>query len=206
MDSISKSYFSLLVVIIVASNMVIFQPAKAEVEIVSTSCGIFVDNIVEGEPITITVQMYPAPPVGEVFSNLSVGIVSPQQGISGWGPWDQKNILTDFNGIAKITFNIPTFGSQANWNVWVYFGGQYLANNTLFYQSGHWERNFFVSPAQTPTSSPTVTPFPSPSPTPITTLTPAPSIPEFPATLGITLFVMTTLSLLLVLRRKHSSQ
>jgi len=165
-----------------------------------------VDNIVEGEPITITVQMYPAPPVGEVFSNLSVGIVSPQQGISGWGPWDQKNILTDSNGIAKITFNIPTFGSQANWNVWVYFGGQYLANNTLFYQSGHWERNFFVSPAQTPTSSPTVTPFPSPSPTPITTLTPAPSIPEFPATLGITLFVMTTLSLLLVLRRKHSSQ
>lgn len=153
MDSMRKSYSSLLVVIIVASSMLIIQPAKAEGEIVATSCGIFVDNIVEGEPITLTVQMYPAPPVGEVFSNISVGIVSPSQGISGWGPWDQKNIITDTNGVAKVTFNIPTFGSAANWNVWLYFGGQYFANNSIYYQPGHWERTFFISPAQT--SSPT---------------------------------------------------
>jgi hypothetical protein len=181
MDSISKSFFPLLVVIIVASSMMISQPATAEVEIVSTSCGIFVDNIVEGEPITFTVQLYPAPPIGEVFSNLSVGIVSPQQGISGWGPWDQKNIITDSNGMAKITFNIPTFGSQANWNVWVYFGGQHFGNNTLYYQSGHWERNFFVSSAKTPTLTPlpseTSTPTPTSSITTSPTLTIAPSLP-----------------------------
>jgi hypothetical protein len=131
-------------------GLLVIYPARAEVENVGTSCSIIVDNIVEGQPITITIQMYPAPPVGEVFSNLSVGIVSPMQGISGNGPWDQKNILTDSNGVAKIIFNIPTFGSQANWNVWVYFGGQYFANSTLYYQSGHWESNFFISPAQTP--------------------------------------------------------
>jgi hypothetical protein len=37
-------------------------------------------------------------------------------------------------------------------------------------------------------------------------VSPTPSIPEFPATLGITLLIMTTLALLIVLRRKHSSQ
>jgi len=145
-----KAIVLLPVTLIVTIGLLVIYPARAEVENVGTSCSIIVDNIVEGQPITITIQMYPAPPVGEVFSNLSVGIVSPMQGISGNGPWDQKNILIDSNGIAKIIFNIPTFGSQANWNVWVYFGGQYLANSTLYYQPGHWESNFFISPAKTP--------------------------------------------------------
>ncbi len=142
-----------LIALTLAISMVTICPVKAQIENINTSSGIFVDNIVEGQPITITIQIYPAPPSGETFSNISVGIVSPSQGISGWGPWDQKNIITDTNGVAKVTFNIPTFGSAANWNVWLYFGGQYFANNTVYYQSGHWERTFFISPAQT--SSPT---------------------------------------------------
>jgi len=149
MDKTKKTPLLLLIAVVLIISRFVICPVKAEVETISTSCGIFVDNIVEGEPITLTVQMYPAPPVGEVFSNLSVGIVSPQQGISGWGPWDQK-IITDTNGAAKVTFNIPTFSSAANWNVWLYFGGQYFANNSLYYQPGYWERIFFISPAQTP--------------------------------------------------------
>jgi len=142
-----------LIALTLAISWVTICPVQAQIENISTSSGIFVGNIVEGQPITITIQIYPAPPSGETFSNISVGIVSPLQGISGNGPWDQKNIVTDTNGVAKVTFNIPTFGSAANWNVWLYFGGQYFANNTIYYQSGHWERSFFISPAQT--SSPT---------------------------------------------------
>ena len=142
-----------LIALTLAISWVTICPVQAQIENVGTSSGIFVDNIVEGQPISITIQIYPAPPSGETFSNISVGIVSPLQGISGNGPWDQKNIVTDTNGVAKVTFNIPTFGSAANWNVWLYFGGQYFANNTIYYQSGHWERSFFISPAQT--SSPT---------------------------------------------------
>jgi len=143
-----------LIALTLAISWVTICPAKAQIENISTSSGIFVDNIVEGQPITITVQIYPAPPSGETFSNISVGIVSPLQGISGNGPWDQKNIVTDTNGVAKVTFNIPTFGSAANWNVWLYFGGQYFANSTIYYQSGHWQRNFFISAANTPTPTP----------------------------------------------------
>ena len=160
----------LVLIFLTASSITIIQPAKAEVENVGTSCSIFVDNIVEGQPITITVQIYPAPPSGETFSNLSLGIISPAQGISGYGPWDKKNILTDSNGVTKVTFNIPTF--SGTWNVWVYFGGQYFDNNTLYYQSGHWERNFFISSAQTPTPSTPASPSPSLSPIPSTTQLP----------------------------------
>ena len=119
---------------------------------VSTTCNIFVDALVEGQPITIKLQIYPAPPEGEIISNLSVGIISPLQGISGWGCWDQKNVRTDSNGVAVVTFYVQTL--SANWNVWVYFGGQYFANNTIFFQSGFWERYFFISPAKTPTPTP----------------------------------------------------
>jgi hypothetical protein len=207
MGSINKVYTLLLVTIISISSLLITQSVKAEVENVSTSCGIFVDSIVEEQPVTVVVQIFPAPPSGEVFNNLTVWMTSPMQGVwgnGGNGPWSKGHISTDTSGRATVTFDIITFGGY--WNIGLYFEGQYYVNNTIYYQPGNWQTGFTVSPVQTPIPSPTVTPYPSPSPTPITTLTPAPSIPEFPATLGITLFVMTILSLLLVLRRKHSSQ
>lgn len=200
MDCINKAYTLLLIAITVTSVLFIMQPAKAEIEKVGTSCSIFVDDVVEGQPITITVQIFPAPPSGEVFSNISVGIVSPSQGISGWGPWDQKNIFTDPNGVAKATFYIPTFGSPANWNVWAYFGGQYLANNTLYYQSSHLESKFYISAAQTPTPSPTASPFPSPSPTPSPTQRPTITTgPEPPKTETLSITIVASVTLAVVL-------
>lgn len=155
MGCINKATTLLLIAITAVLVLFLIQSTQAEIENIGTSCSIIVDDVVEGQPITITVQIFPAPPLGEVFSNVSVGIVSPLQGISGNGPWDQKNICTDSNGVAKVTFYIPTFGSPTNWNVWVYFGGQYLANNTLYYQASHLESKFYISAAQTPTPKPT---------------------------------------------------
>ena len=204
MGSIDKVCTLLLVAVIAISSLLLIKPVTAEVENISTSCYILVDNVVEGQPVTVTVQIFPAPPAGEVFSNISVGITSPLQGISGNGPWDQTNILTDSNGVAKVTFNnIATFGSPANWNVWVYFGGQYLSNSTMYYQPGHWESIFFVSAIQTQTPSPTTNPTPL-SPTPTPTVPPAPSVPEFSWLMILPLFIFMLSIAVMVRLRKRS--
>ena len=49
--------------------VVLFQPVNAQVEGVTTSCTIFVDDIVEGQPVTATIQMSPATPTGKVTLN-----------------------------------------------------------------------------------------------------------------------------------------
>jgi hypothetical protein len=147
-----KVYTFLLIVFIAASSLLIIQPVKAQVETVSTSCGIFVDNIVEGQPVIVEVQIYPAPPSGEIFYNLSVWMTSPMQGVwgnGGNGPWGKGPISTDADGKATVTFDISTFSGY--WNVGLYFPGQYFANDTIYYQPGNWQRGFTVSPTQTPT-------------------------------------------------------
>jgi hypothetical protein len=163
MGRTNKLNILILIAIVAISSLLFIQPAKAEVENVSTSCGIFVDSIVEGQPITIGVQIFPAPPSGETFNNLFVWITSPMQGVSGYGPWDKSNITTDTDGKATVTFDIHTFSGY--WNVGLYFGGQYFANNTIYYQPGNWQRGFSISSAQTPTPLPVASPSPSPSPT-----------------------------------------
>ena len=131
MGNINKVYTFLLIAIIASSSLLVIQPAKAEVESVGTSCSISIqpDNIVEGQPITVVVQIFPAPPSGEIFNNLFVWITSPAQGVSGYGPWSKSNISTDTNGIATVTFDISTFSGY--WNVGLSFEGQYFANNTI---------------------------------------------------------------------------
>jgi hypothetical protein len=174
-----KSVILLLVLILLSAYpMTIVQLAKASVENVGTSCSILVDDIVEPQPITVEVQIYPAPPEGEVFNDISIVIVSPLQGTVGndpWGtgPWD-KRFSSDIDGKATVTFDIHTFGGY--WIVDFYFGGQYFANNTIYYEPVQSQRNFFVSSIETPAPSPTVSPSPSPEPT----FSPEPTVPTSP--------------------------
>jgi len=172
------NYLLVLFVVILALNLLTIQPVEAQVENVTTSCTIIVNDIIDGQPVTLAIQIYPAPPEGEVFSNISATIVSPLQGIWGngtTGPWDIGNITTDSNGKATVNFDIPTFSGY--WNAEAYFGGQYFANNTIHYQPCVRQINFHVSGLKTP----------SPAPTQNTTLSPSsnssiaasPSVPEF---------------------------
>jgi hypothetical protein len=162
MGKIKKAYTLLLLIIILITSWLVICPAKAEVENISTTCGIFVDSIIEGQPVTITIQVYPAPPEGQVFNNLIVGLTSPMQGVwgnGGNGPWSKSNISTDSNGRATVTFGIVSFSGY--WNVDLYFGGQYFDNKSVYYQPINSQRGFTISPAQ------------SPKPTQISTLGPA---------------------------------
>ena len=199
MGIINKAYTLLLIAIIATSVLFIIQPAKAEVENVGTSCSIIVDDVVEGQPINAVVQIYPAPPSGETYNNLFVWITSPAQGISGYGPWGKSHISSDTNGVAKVTFDITTF--SGGWNIGVSFEGQYFANNTIYYLPGNWQRNFYVSSAQTPTPSPTASPSPSPSPTPSPTQLPTINTgPEPPQTVPFsTLTVLAVASIVIAI-------
>jgi hypothetical protein len=170
-----KSFVPLLVLILLSAYpLTIVQLVKASVENVGTSCSIFVDDIVEPQPITVIVQIYPAPPEGEIFNDISIVIVSPLQGTVGnnldTGPWE-KSFSSDTDGKATVTFDIHTFGGY--WIVDFYFWGQYFANDTIYYEPLQSHENFFVSSIETPTPSPTVSPSPSPEPT----FSPEPSVP-----------------------------
>ncbi len=58
----------LIVLVSLSSSCLMFIPSvRADVEVIQTSCGISVDNIIEGQPIVIKVQIFPAPPSGEVI-------------------------------------------------------------------------------------------------------------------------------------------
>lgn len=193
MGKINKVYTLLLIAIMAASSPLIIQPAKAEVENVTTSSSILVDNIVEGQPVIAVVQIFPAPPSGEIFNDLTVWMTSPMQGVwgnGGNGPWSKGHISTDTNGKATVTFDILTFSGY--WNIGLYFEGQHYANNTIFYQPGNWQTGFTVSPAKTPTPSPTASSTPSPSTPPSPTELPTintgaepPQTEPFPTTLVI---------------------
>ena len=70
-----------------------FQPINAQV---GESCHFalyFVDNIVEGQPVTATIQMSPATPTGEGYTQLIVYLKSPNGlSLSPNGPWVYTNI------------------------------------------------------------------------------------------------------------------
>ena len=157
----------LLTLISTASSLIMVKPAYAQpsIENVSTTAYIAVqpENIVEGQSINVLVQILPAPPsANDVFENLTVVLVSPAQGISGYGPWSKGPASSDALGKATFSFDIPTF--SGGWIVELFFPGQYFANNTIYYQRGDWQRTFLVSSAQTPIPSSSPTPSPSPSP------------------------------------------
>jgi len=156
MGSINKVYTLFLTGIIATAVLFIIQPAKAEVDSIGTSCSIIVNDVVEGQTVHVVVQIFPTPPSGEIFNNLTIWMTSPMQGVwgnGGNGPWSKGYISTDTNGKATVTFDIITFSGY--WNIGLYFEGQYFANNTIYYQPGNWQTGFIVSPDKTPTPSPT---------------------------------------------------
>jgi hypothetical protein len=172
----------LLISINLTSSLFIIQPVKASVESIGTSCYLFAEDVVEPQPITVEVQIYPAPPEGEVFNDLVIIITSPLQGTVGnypWGtgPW-AKRFSSDTDGKATVIFEVHTFGGY--WFVELSFGGQYFANETIYYEPLDAHRHVFVSSVETPTPSPTASPSPSPEPTstPEPTPTPLPTPPR----------------------------
>ena len=183
------------------SNQLAFQPINAQVERVTTSCTIFVDDIVEGQPVTATIQMSPATPTGEGYTQLIVYLKSPN-GVgasSPNGPWVYTNISTDPNGKATVTFNVPTYSGK--WYVFVDFGSHSYANSVL-YLAGTWQAEFTISPIETPTPSPTETATGTPIPT--DNPTPTPTVPEFSSwTIPLLLTITLSLAGLLVYHKKH---
>jgi len=166
----------LLAVMLVIPSLLLVEPAEAQVVEIHTSCVISVNDTVEGQPITATIQMSPATPTGEGYTQLIVYLKS-SNGVgasSPNGPWVYTNIPTDPNGRATVTFNVPTYGGK--WYVFVNFGGHSYANN-IFYFGGTWQAEFTISPIETPTPSPTATATGTPIPT--DNPTPTPTVPEF---------------------------
>ena len=64
------------------SSLLLIESTKAQIEQVPTYCDIFVDDIVEGQPVTATIQMSPSTPTGEGYTQLIVYLKSP----NGVGP------------------------------------------------------------------------------------------------------------------------
>ncbi len=179
MARLSKYFSFCLVVLLLFSSPLMIEHTNAQTENITTSCYIIANNIVEGQPVTVTILVSPAPPAGEVFNNITVWLSSPLQGIwgnGGNGPWSQNNIFTGSDGKAIVSFNIVTFSGY--WNIGVYFLGQYFDNNTLYYQPSDWQTGFTVFPAKTPTPTPIATV--TPSPTPNVTSTPTPTLTSSP--------------------------
>ena len=164
----------LVLVLLTTVTLVVvsFQPVDAQVERVTTYCDIFVDDTVEGQPVTATIQMSPSTPTGEGYTQLIVYLKSPN-GVgasSPNGPWVYTNISTDTNGTATVTFNVPTYSGK--WYVFVNFGSHSYANSIL-YLAGTWQAEFTISPIKTPTPStsamPTASPIVTDNPTPTST-------------------------------------
>jgi hypothetical protein len=184
--------------------VVLFQPVSAQVERVTTYCTIFVDNLVEGQPVTATIQMSPSTPTGEGYTQLIVYLKSPN-GVgasSPNGPWVYTNISTDPNGKVTVTFDVPTYIGK--WYVFVDFGSHSYANYSKLYLAGTWQAGFTVSPIKTPTPYSTATPTASPIPT--DNLTPTPTVPEFPSwTILLNLSVVVAIAGFLIYFKKHKS-
>ena len=155
MARMAKHMSLYLVTVLAVSSLFMVIPTEAQVENVTTSSNIIVTDILEGQPIPCSIQIYPAPPTGEIFTNISVTIVSPMQGVygnGGNGPWNKANIATDSNGRATVNFDITTFSGY--WNAILYFGGQTFANNTIYYQPSSQQIIFHVYTPETPPPTP----------------------------------------------------
>ena len=183
MSRIGKYLPVCLFAILVISSQLVIEATKAESERVTTFCSILVDDTIEGQSITAKIQMSPATPTGEGYTQLIVYLKSPNGvGESGPnGPWIYTNISTDPNGVVVVNFDVATYSGY--WQIVVDFGGHYYANSKL-YLAGTWETGFNVYPTQTPTPSPS-TPSISPSSSP----TSSTSVPEFPWLIILPLFL-----------------
>jgi hypothetical protein len=175
-----------LAVVLVGSSLLLIESTQAQIDRVTTYCTIYVDDIVEGQPVTATIQMSPATPTNEGYKVL-MWVTSPD-GVGDKelnGAW-VKSILTDSTGRATVTFNVPTYSGK--WYVDVSFGSSNFANHTILYLAGNWQTQFTVLLQKTPTLSSTVTPTLSP--------TVNPTVPEFPV---VTLLIAAVLAMTMLL-------
>jgi hypothetical protein len=193
MDRFAKCFSLCLVVALAVSSLLLIESAKAQIEQVPTYCDILVDDIVEGQPVTVTIQMSPATPTDEGYTQLIVYLKSPN-GVgpsSPNGPWVYTNIPTNPNGRATVTFNVPTYTGK--WYVFVNFGGHTYADYSMFYLGGTWQKEFTVNPVKTPTPAVTATP--------TAAITPSPIVSEFPITASL-ITILAAISLLLVIGKR----
>jgi hypothetical protein len=180
----SRSLVLVLVfVFLIAPGITIIQPVKAQVENVATSAIIQFqqeDDSFGHYYIHVLVQIYPPPPLpSDVFQKLTVILISPMQGISGHGPYQQGPTSTDTNGSASFPFILTDSGT---YGVYLLLSGQFFTNKTIYYQPGNWETKVTVHPSPTPTP----TSSPSPSPTPTSSISPSPT--AFPSPSPSSLF------------------
>ena len=100
MARLSKCFCLCLAAILTASSLFIVEHTAAQTENVTTSCSISIYSVLEGQPVTVYIQVYPAPSIGEVFNNLTVIITSPMQGVYG-------------NGLGpKVIYQLTQLGEQ----------------------------------------------------------------------------------------------
>jgi hypothetical protein len=200
---------TLVAIFLTAAFISTIQPAKASVEEVATSASITIQpgNVIQGQPFTVVVQIYPLPPSNtDVFNNISVTVTSAAQGVSGYGPWNVGPLSSDTNGTAIFPF--PQIGSTiaetGGGRVQVHFPGQYFGNTTIIhYQAGDWQKSFLVSPAQTPTPTPSATV--SPTPLQLQTPFPTPTVPELSWLAVVPLLLSVFAVTVIVIHRKAAN-
>jgi hypothetical protein len=178
-------HFVLSLAIVLGCTLLLIGSAQAQTNQVSTYCDISVDNVIEGQPITATIQMSPTSPTGEGY-RIFTWVTSPD-GIGDKelnGDW-VKNVLTDANGKVTVTFDVPTYTGK--WYVDVSFGGSNFDNQTTLYCGGDWRTEVTVLSAKTPT--PTLISMPSSVVTPTSTPVASPTVPEFPFIAVLTMLV-----------------
>jgi hypothetical protein len=194
MDRLGKHLSICLLVVLAFSSLLMIESTKAQFDRVTTYCDISVNEVVEGQPVTVTIQMSPATPTGEGY-RVWMWVTPPNpKDFSANEPW-LKNLLTDSNGKATVTFNVLTY--RGKWYVDVSFESNNFANHTILYLAGHWQKEFTISPIKTPAPSTTATLTASPIPT--TNSTTTPTVPEL-SWLAILPLLVGTLSIATLLR------
>ena len=198
MDRLGKHLSIFLLVMLAFSILLMIESTKAQFDRVTTYCDISVDDIVEGQPVAVTIQMSPATPTGEGY-RVWMWVTPPNpKDFSAGEPW-LKNLLTDSNGKATVTFNVLAYSGK--WYVDVSFGSNNFANHTILYLAGHWQKEFNVTPIKTPTTSTTAKPTASPIPT--ANSSPTPTVPEV-SWLAILPLLLSIFSAVVVLRHRKT--
>jgi hypothetical protein len=213
-ETLTKPFFNMLIQITSMRNRIALlliplfltslitlpcSSVKASVENVTTSASITAqpENVLVGQYVQISVQIYPPPPTPEdVFENLTVLFGNPLQGISGHYSFIKGPSSTDANGFQSFSGLLTDSGY---WSIQLHFPGQFFANNTIYYQPGDWHIMVYVSPPPTPspssfsTPSPTISPSPPPTASPSPTPSPTPLPQEFSLIIAVTAVIIAVI-------------
>lgn len=119
---------------------------EAQPQLVSTDLALSVEPDVaeKGQQVRISIQVSPAPPVGEVLRGIEIWIYQPDGSTILHGPFDSFP-----NGSVQFYFT-PTMNGV--YTIRVTFPEQALANNTIFYASITESASLTVPPIPPPPS------------------------------------------------------